>query len=83
MAAERARNGLWAVGVRGAELNPLEALSAKNVETLQHPGAFVVAVVLLVADGAFHIHGFPWTGATAGHGSSSGIPLLRHWGNMP
>lgn len=83
MAAERARDGLWAVGVSGADLDPLEALGAKNMETLQHPGAFIVMVILLVADGTFHIHGFPWTGAMAGCGRSSKIPVQGCWDNMP
>lgn len=73
MAAERAGDGWWAAWVRGlawAELDPLEALGAENMVTLQHPGAFVVLVVLLVADGTLHIRGLPRDGAEAGCCSS-------------
>lgn len=59
-AAEGAGNRRWAVwdvGLRGEELDSLQALGAKNVVAPEHTGAFVVAVVLLVADGAFHVHG--------------------------
>lgn len=62
MAAQGAGDSWWAGwvgGLTGAELDPLEALSAKNMEALQHPGAFVMLVVFLVTDGTLHIHGFP------------------------
>lgn len=74
MAAQGAGDGRQAAGVRGlraAELDPLEALGAKNMEALKHPGAFVVLVVLLVADGTLHIHGLPRGGCC-----SSRVPLL-------
>lgn len=55
MAAEGTGNGLWAAagvsGVTGVELDPLQALCAEDMEALQHPGAFVILVVLLVANG--------------------------------
>lgn len=85
MAAEGARDGWWAAGIRGlagTELDPLKALGAENMETLQHPGAFVVLVVFLVADGTFHIHGFPWGAAGAGC-CSSWVPLLGSWDSIP
>lgn len=73
MAAEGAGDSWWAAevgGLAGAELDPLEALGAKNMETLQHPWVFVVLVILLVADGTLHIHGLPRDGAEAGCCSS-------------
>lgn len=85
MAAEGAGNGWRAVGFRGltgAELDPLKALGAKNMEALQHPGAFVVLVVLLVADGTFYIHGLPRDAAGARR-SSSCVPLLGSWDIIP
>lgn len=85
MAAEGARDGRRAAGVgelAGAELDSLEALSAKNMETLQHPGAFVVLVVLLVADGTFYIHGLLRGAAGAGC-CSSWFPLLGSLDNIP
>lgn len=77
MAAQGAGDGWWAgwvSGFTGVELDPLEALGAKNMEALQHPGTFVVLVVLLVTDGTLHIHGLPRGGYY-----SSWAPLLERW----
>lgn len=85
MAAEGARDGWRAVGVgglEGAELDPLEALGTKDMQALQHPGAFVVLVVLLVADGTLYIHGFPRGGAGA-RCCSSWVPRIGSWANFP
>lgn len=57
-ATEGTGNSRWAVwesGVRGKELDSLEALGAKNMVAPEDTGAFVVTVVLLVADGAFYL----------------------------
>lgn len=83
MAAEGAGDSWRAAGVRGltgAQLDSLEALGAKNMETIQHPGAFVVRVVLLVADGAFDIHGLLRGGAGC---CSSWVPLLGSLDSIP
>lgn len=55
----RQRGQGMAAGLWGSELDPLEALRAENMEALQHSRAFVVLVVLLIADGTLHIHGLP------------------------
>lgn len=84
MAAEGAGESWRAVGVRGltgAELDPLEALCAKHMEALQHSGAFVVLVVLLVADRTFNIHGLLRGGARAQ--CSSWVPLLGSLDTLP
>lgn len=49
------------------------------MEALQHPGAFVVLVVLLIADGTLHIHGLP-RGRSC---RSSWVPLLGSWDSIP
>jgi len=85
MAAERAGDGWWAAGVReviGGEIDPLEAFCAKNMEALQHPGAFVALIVLLVADGTLYIHGLPGVGTGAGC-CSSWVPVLKSWDHIP
>lgn len=66
-------------GLAAARMDPLEALGAKDMEALQHPGAFVVLVVLLIADGTLHIHGLP-RGRSC---RSSWVPLLGSWDNIP
>lgn len=84
MAAQWAGDGWRAVGVAGvagAQLDPLEALSAKNMEALQHAGTFVVLVVLLVADGTLYIHGLHRAGA--GCFCGTWILLLGNWDNIP
>lgn len=68
--------------LRVAELDPLEALCAKNMGALQHPGAFVVLVVLLVADGTFSIHRFLRGGAGA-RSRGNRVPLLHSLDNIP
>lgn len=83
MAAEGAGDGWWAVvAPAGAELDPLEAFSAKNMEAIQHPRAFVVLVVLLVADGTLHIYRLP-RGDAGAWCCSSWVPLLGSWDNVP
>lgn len=52
------------------------------MQALQHPGAFVVLVVLLVADGTLYIHGFPRGGAGA-RCCSSWVPRIGSWANFP
>lgn len=63
VAAQRTGQGWWTVrvpGHKGAQLDPLETLCAEGMQALQHARAFVVWVVLLVADGALHIHVVSW-----------------------
>lgn len=70
-----------ASGVRGQELDSLEALGAKNMVAPEHTGAFVVMVVLLVADGAFDIHRLLGGGTGAAY-SSVWVVLLKHLDNV-
>lgn len=81
VAAQGAGDGWRASGVGGlvaAQLDLLEALGAKDMQALQHPGAFAVRVVLLVADGTLHIHGLPRGGCCC-----SWVSLLGNWDNIP
>jgi len=85
VAAQGAGDGWRAAGVEGltgTELDPLEALGAENMEAIQHPGAFVVLVVLLVADGTLHVRGLRRGGAEA-RLWRSWVPLLGRWDNTP
>ena len=85
MAAEGAGDGWRAVrvgGLAGAELDPLEALGTKDMQALQHPWAFVVLVVLLVADGTLYIYGLPRDGAGASC-CCSRVPRTGSWDNFP